>query len=164
LIYNNNYSHSQDDSSNVLEYFPHSLDEQSRLLFYNTYSHSLDDNNCLILLLVTGSYKLTSQRGPGCVARRSFATLVDRSSSPGEGNNNVGQSDNNVSDWPTLVISVCYASLVSASADRDFKPRSKCCATINTASPQKRDYHNRSTHYIPIHSHEGSTFPVNNEE
>jgi len=52
--------------------------------------------------------------GPDCVERRSLATLEDRSSVPGAGNNNVLVTK---SDWPTLVSSVCYASLVSDSAD-----------------------------------------------
>jgi len=45
------------------------------------------------------------------VARRSLATLEDRGSIPGAGKNNVLVTK---SDWPTLVSSVCYASLVSA--------------------------------------------------
>jgi len=49
------------------------------------------------------------------VARRSLATLEDRSSIPGAGNNNAIVTK---SDWPTLV------SSVSASADRDVKPGS----------------------------------------
>jgi len=63
-----------------------------------------------------------NQGGPGCVARRSLATLEVRSLIPGAGNNNVLVTE---SDWPTLVSSVCYASLGSASADRDLKPGSK---------------------------------------
>jgi len=58
----------------------------------------------------------------GCGVRRSLATLDDRSSIPdAAGNNNVLATK---SDWLTLVGSVSYASLVSASADRDFKPGS----------------------------------------
>jgi len=55
-------------------------------------------------------------------SRRSLATLEDRSSIPCVGNNNVLV---NGSDWPKLVSSVCYASLVYAYADRYFKPGSK---------------------------------------
>jgi len=54
----------------------------------------------------------------GCVARRSLTALEDRSSIPDAGNNNVLVTR---SDWPTLVGSVCYASLVSASTDRHLK-------------------------------------------
>jgi len=53
------------------------------------------------------------------VARRSLATLEGRSSIPGAGNNNVLVTK---SDLPTVVSSVCYASLVFAPADRDLKP------------------------------------------
>jgi len=61
-------------------------------------------------------------RGPsGCVARRSFTALEDRSSIPDACQNNVLVTK---LDSPTLVGSVCYASIVSASADRDFKPGS----------------------------------------
>jgi len=52
-------------------------------------------------------------------SRRSLATLEDRSSILRAGNNNVGLLVTK-SDWPTLVGSVCYASLVTASADRDI--------------------------------------------
>jgi len=45
-------------------------------------------------------------------SRRSLATLEDRGSIPGAGNNNVLVTR---SVWPTLVSSVCYASLVHAS-------------------------------------------------
>jgi len=55
-------------------------------------------------------------------SRRSLAMLKVRSSILRAGNNNVLVTK---SDWPTLVGSVCYASLVSASTDRDFKPGSK---------------------------------------
>jgi len=54
--------------------------------------------------------------------RRSLASLAVRSSFLRAGNNNVHVAK---SDWPKLVGSVCYASLVTASVDRDFKPGSK---------------------------------------
>jgi len=60
-------------------------------------------------------------RSPGCLARRLLATLKDRSTIPGMGNNNVLVTK---SYWPTLVSSVCYATLDSAYADRGFKPQS----------------------------------------
>jgi len=60
---------------------------------------------------------------------RSLARLEERSLIPNAVNNNVLVTRSN---WPTLVSSVCYASLVSASADRDFKPGSKCWG-YNTA-------------------------------
>jgi len=47
--------------------------------------------------------------GPsGYVARRSLTALENRSSIPDSGKNNVLVTR---SDWPTLVGSVCYASL-----------------------------------------------------
>jgi len=67
--------------------------------------------------------------GPWLCDKTLAATLEDRSSIPGAGNNNVLVT---ISDWPTLVSSVFYASLVSAYAYRDFKPGSKCwgCNTV----------------------------------
>jgi len=53
------------------------------------------------------------------VARRSLLVLDDRNSIPNAGKNNVLVTQ---SDWPTLVGSVCYARLVFATADQDFKP------------------------------------------
>jgi len=76
-----------------------------------------------------------TERSPGCVARRSLATLEDRNSIPGAGNNNVFVTK---SDWLTLVSLVCYASLVFASADRDFKSGAKCWG-YNTVRPQQGD-------------------------
>jgi len=60
--------------------------------------------------------------GPWLCGKTFASTHKDQRSIPGPGNNNVLATK---SDWPTLVSSVCYASLVSASADRDFKPGSK---------------------------------------
>jgi len=85
----------------------------------------------MIIQRVPGCVK----RGPGCVARRSLVTLEDQSSIPCAGNNIVLVTK---SDWPTLVGSVCYASLVSASADWDIRPGSKCWG-YNTACPQQGD-------------------------
>jgi len=96
----------------------------------------------------------------GCVARRSLTALEDRSSIPDAGNNNVLVTK---SDSPTLVGSVCYASLVSASAYRAYKPGSKCWGN-NTVRPQQADSHNKGINYILIHPHDGSTYPNMNEE
>jgi len=58
------------------------------------------------------------------LARRSLTALEDTKF------NTRGGYHNNVlvtkTDWTTLVSLVCYASLVSASADRDSKTGSKC--------------------------------------
>jgi len=74
------------------------------------------------------------------VARRSRTALEDQSSIPDAGKNNVLVTR---SDWPTLVGSVCYASLVSASADWDLKPGFKCCG-LQDSLAQQRDYTTRA--------------------
>jgi len=61
----------------------------------------------------------------GFVARRSLTALENRSSIP-DAMRVTKMYLSLKSDWPTLVGSVCLATLVSASADRDFKPGSKC--------------------------------------
>jgi len=50
-------------------------------------------------------------------------------------------------DWPTIGSSVCYGSLVSVSADRDFKPGSKCCG-LQYSPTQQGDYTTRA--YISL--------------
>jgi len=54
-----------------------------------------------------------------------------------------------ISDWPTLVSSVCYASLVSASVDRDFKPGSKYSG-LQYSPAQKRDITQQGFYYTTI--------------
>jgi len=58
--------------------------------------------------------------------------------------------------------SVCYASSVSASADRALSQDINAGAYI-TVRPQQGDSHNKGMHYITIHSHDDSKYPVKNE-
>jgi len=86
-------------------------------------------------MIVTNEVLILSDYVDGALvlwSRRSLATLEDRSLIPGGGNNNVLVTR---SIWPTMIIvvsSVYYTSLVSA---------------------------NKGTHYITIHSDDGSTIP-----
>jgi len=73
---------------------------------------------------------LHDRPGSGCVARRSLATLENRSSIPGVGNYNVLVTR---SVWPTLVNSVSYASLVYASTWSGlWAGYQKLCRVYNT--------------------------------
>jgi len=81
-------------------------------------------------------------RGPsGRVAGRLLAALEDRSLIPDVGKNNVLVTRSNCL---TLESSVCYANLVSASADRDFKQGSKCWG-YNTVRLQQGPLHNKGS-------------------
>jgi len=72
--------------------------------------------------------------------------LENRSSIPGVGKNNVLVTKSN---WPTLVSSVSYATIVSASADRDFKLGSKYWATIQP-DPSREIYITKAHNTIPF--------------
>jgi len=93
---------------------------------------------CFILLRDDRIYK-----------RYYLVLLRDRRSIPGAGNNNVLVTR---SDWPTLVSSVCYVCLVSASADLDLKPGSKCCG-LQYSSTQQGDYITRGYISLPRWRH-----------
>jgi len=97
---------------------------------------------------------------PGCVTRRSIATLEDRSWIPGAGNNNVLVTR---SDWHTLLSSVYYASFVSICIR--WSRQSRDLNAGATIQPDHSREINITRAFITstIHSHDGSLYPVNNE-
>jgi len=81
-------------------------------------------------------------------SRRLLATLEDGSSIPGARNNNLLGTR---SVWPTLVSSVCCASLVQPPLDLDYKQGIRNCveSTIQPGSHQGNNKGIIYTHFTP---------------
>jgi len=99
-----------------------------------------------MLLVLTILFDISYKWG-----RHSLAMLEDRSWIPGAHSNVLVTR----SDWPTLVSSVCYASLVSASADRDLSWDLNVVA-YNTARHNREITQQEHT----FHSHDGGTYTI----